>query len=44
MQLLKTLSTTNAVRKTKSDLNAWYRWCAGVNESRKLEELTPSEL
>ena len=35
---------TNTVRKTKSDLNVWYRWCAGVNESRKLEELTPSEL
>ena len=34
----------NTVRKTKSDLNVWYRWCAGVNESRKLEELTPSEL
>ena len=33
---------TNAVRKT--NLNVWYRWCAGVNESRKLEELTPSEL
>ena len=31
---------TNTVRKTKSDLNVWYR----VNESRKLEELTPSEL
>ena len=25
-------------------VNVWYRWCAGVNESRKLEELTPSEL
>ena len=35
---------TNTVRKTKSDLNVWYRWCAGVNESRKLEELPPSEL
>ena len=35
---------TNTVRKTKSDLNVWYRWCAGVNDSRKLEELTPSEL
>ena len=35
---------TNTVRKTKSDLNVWYRWCAGVNEGRKLEELTPSEL
>ena len=35
---------TNTVRKTISDLNVWYRWCAGVNESRKLEELTPSEL
>ena len=35
---------TNTVKKTKSDLNVWYRWCAGVNESRKLEELTPSEL
>ena len=34
----------NIVRKTESDLNVWYRWCAGVNESRKLEELTPSEL
>ena len=34
----------NTARKTKSDLNVWYRWCAGVNESRKLEELTPSEL
>ena len=32
---------TNTVRKTKSE---WYRWCAGVNESRKLEELPPSEL
>ena len=30
---------TNTVRKTKSDLNVWYRWCAGVNESRKLESL-----
>ena len=35
---------TNTVRKSISDLNVWYRWCAGVNESRKLEELTPSEL
>ena len=35
---------TNTVRRTKSVLNVWYRWCAGVNESRKLEELTPSEL
>ena len=43
MQLKKT-KATNTVRKTKSDLNVWYRWCAGVNESRKLEELTPSEL
>ena len=34
----------NTVRKSISDLNVWYRWCAGVNESRKLEELTPSEL
>ena len=31
----------NTVRKSISDLNVW---CAGVNESRKLEELTPSEL
>ena len=30
----------NTVRKSISDLNVWYRWCAGVNESRKLEELT----
>ena len=48
MQLLEDFieknKAANTVRKTKSDLNVWYRWCAGVNESRKLEELTPSEL
>ena len=39
MQLLKTIEknkATNTIRKTKSDLNVWYRLCAGVNESRKL--------
>ena len=47
MQLLKTLSKRTrllTLSEKLSDLNVWYRWCAGVNESRKLEELTPSEL
>jgi hypothetical protein len=34
----------NTVKKTKSDLNIWFRWCKTVNEKRKLEEISVEEL
>ena len=29
----------NTVKKTKSDMNLWYRWCTSVGEKRKIEEI-----
>ena len=29
----------NIVKKTKSDMNLWYRWCTSVGEKRKIEEI-----
>ena len=34
----------NTVRKTRSDLNMWYRWCEGVKETRELAAIPPCEL
>ena len=34
----------NTVKKTRSDLNVWYKWCATVSEHRKVEDIPPKEL
>ena len=34
----------NTVRKTRSDLNVWYRWCESINEKRKMEKVPTEEL
>ena len=31
-------------KKTKSDINKWYKWCGEHGEKRNLEELLPTEL
>ena len=34
----------NTQKKTLSDLKTWYRWCKGIKESRKIEDIPPKEL
>ena len=43
-QLVKKEKPRNTARKTKSDLNVWYRWCLTVGEKRKLEDIPAHEL
>ena len=32
------------MNKTRSDLNVWNKWCATVNEHRKVEDIPAKEL
>ena len=32
------------INKTRSDLNVWNKWCATVNEHRKVEDIPAKEL
>ena len=32
------------MRKTKSDLNVWYRWCESVREIRRIDDIPSQEL
>ena len=34
----------NTQKKTLPDLRTWYRWCKGIKESRKIEDIPPKEL
>ena len=29
----------NTFKKTKNNMNLWYRWCTSVGETRKIEEI-----
>jgi hypothetical protein len=42
-QFIESEKVTNTVKKTKCDLNLWYRWCQRVNEVRK-EDIPVVEL
>jgi hypothetical protein len=41
-QFIQDGRASNAVKKTKSNLKVWYRWCESVGEKRKLEAV-PTE-
>jgi uncharacterized protein (DUF169 family) len=43
-QFIDSEKATNTVKKTKYDLNIWYRWCQTVNEVRKVEDISVVEL
>ena len=43
-QFIESNKAKNTVKKTRSDLNVWNRWCESVNERRKLEDIPASEL
>ena len=34
----------NTVKKTKSDMNAWNKWCRSNSEDRNMEDIPTSEL
>ena len=36
LQFIEINKAANTVRKTRSDLNVWNKWCATVNEHRKV--------
>ncbi|KAK3705275.1 hypothetical protein QZH41_000076 [Actinostola sp. cb2023] len=35
---------SNTVRKTKTDLNVWKRWCNSIEEQSTMEDIPPEEL
>ena len=36
LQFIEINKAVNTVKKTRSDLNVWNKWCATVNEHRKV--------
>ena len=44
LQFIEINKAANTVRKTRSDLNVWNKWCATVNEHRKVEDIPAKEL
>ena len=38
-QFIDSNKAKNTVKKTRSDLNGWYRWCETAEEHRKLEDI-----
>lgn len=43
-QFIENNRNKNTTKKTRSDLNVFYRWAKTVNETRTLDEIPPTEL
>ena len=43
-QFVEQNKAQNTVRKTKSDINVWNKWCATNGEVRSMEDIPTSEL
>ena len=41
---IKESKNSNTVKKTKTDLNVWKRWCESIEEKRAMEDIPPDEL
>ena len=44
LQFVEINKAQNTVKKTRSDLNVWKRWCATNSEVRGMEDIPTSEL
>ena len=43
-QFIQQNRSVNTVKKTKSDMNAWNKWCRSNYEDRNMEDIPTSEL
>ena len=44
LDFVKQNKASNTIRKTRSNLNVWLRWCNSVGERRNLEDIPSKEL